>query len=348
MSTTTRSAQAAGSTGSTGGVGGLEGLEGTATAAGPAGPATAATDPPLVLAARGLTRTYHRGRSSFTAVKGIDLEVRSGEVFGLLGTNGAGKTSTLDVLEGLASPAAGSVTVFGLDPVKDRAAVRRRTGTMLQSGGLPRELTATETLTMWAGTCRRPRPVGEILEAVGLSGRAGVRAGSMSGGEQRRLDLACALIAGPDLLFLDEPTTGLDPESRRRVWDLLSALKADGVTMVLTTHYLEEAERLCDRIAIMHQGRIAREGSLAQLIATASAQIRFRLPSGSGLEPPGLPGSFVTRSEDLVSIATSHLQRDTRTILDWADRHGLELASFAAQPATLETVFLAVADHREN
>ncbi len=300
---------------------------------------------PPAIAAEGLTRVYGRGSRACTAVKGIDLHVAPGEVFGLLGTNGAGKTSTLEMLEGLVAPTRGSIEILGMDPVRDRGSIRRRTGIMLQSGGLPSQLTTLETLTMWAGTCTSPRPVQEVLSEVGMTHRADVRVGALSGGEQRRVDLACALLGGPDLLFLDEPTTGLDPESRRGVWELLGHLVSQGTTVVLTTHYLEEAERLCDRIALMHAGRIALQGTLPELVATASSTICLTLPDAAP-ELPALTDTVVVEGREggrrTVTISTDHLQRDTATVLAWARHHDLTLEGFAARPATLETVFMNV------
>lgn len=208
-----------------------------------------------VITATDLNRHYPSGRTSFVAVDNVSFHVERGEVFGLLGTNGAGKTSTLEILEGLAPADGGEVRVLGLDPVTDRQALRPQLGIMLQSGGLPAALTVAETMRMWAGTCSTLRDIDEVLVDVDLTHRADVKVGALSGGEQRRPDLACALVGDPRVIFLDEPTTGLDPESRRNVWGLLEGLKERGATMVLTTHYLEEAERLCDRIAIMHEGR---------------------------------------------------------------------------------------------
>ncbi len=293
-----------------------------------------------------------RNYGEFTAVDGVSLEVAHGEVYGLLGTNGAGKTSTLEILEGLAHPTAGKVRVLGLDPLAQRAQVRPHTGIMLQSGGLPQTLTVTETLTMWAGTCSTPLPVDAVLGDVDLQDRRDVKVGSLSGGEQRRLDLACALVGDPSALFLDEPTTGLDPESRRRVWELLQRLKDNGVTIVLTTHYLEEAERLCDRIAIMHRGRIELEGTIAQLANTVAAEIEFTLAADAP-PPPELPGTTTRRPSDRetggtrgtrVTIATTQLQNDTFAILHWAHEHNVTLGQFAARSASLEQVFHRVAN----
>lgn len=284
-----------------------------------------------------------RRYGDFTAVNGISLTVASGEVYGLLGTNGAGKTSALEVMEGLARPSDGQVRVLGHDPAADRAHVRPHTGIMLQNGGLPQALTVAETMAMWAGTCSAPLPIDDVLRRVQLNHRRDVKVGSLSGGEQRRLDLACALAGNPSLLFLDEPTTGLDPESRRRVWELLRELNSAGVAMVLTTHYLEEAEYLCDRIAIMHRGRIEIEGTRAQLTDTVPSEITFQLDQDVPALPE-IPGTATHRDGSRVTITTSHLQRDTLTVLRWANEHAIGLRDFAARPASLEKVFQRIAD----
>jgi ABC-2 type transport system ATP-binding protein len=194
------------------------------------------TSSPPVVRASGLRRRYGgTAAHGFEAVRGLDLTVRHGELFALLGTNGAGKTSTMELIEGLARPTGGTVTVLGHDPHRERAAIRPRIGIMLQEGGFPGDLTVAETLRTWAGTASRPRPVAEVLALVGLTGRAGVRVKQLSGGEKRRLDLAVALIGRPEVLFLDEPTTGLDPQARAAVWQLVRQLRADGTTVLLTT-----------------------------------------------------------------------------------------------------------------
>ncbi|MEV0947171.1 ABC transporter ATP-binding protein [Rhodococcus sp. NPDC049939] len=295
------------------------------------------------ITARGLRRIYGYGKDAYEAVKGIDLDVAEGEVFALLGTNGAGKTSTLDVLEGLASPEAGYVEVFGLDPRLDRRKVRPQIGIMLQSGGLPAELTVAETLEMWRSTCTNPTTADDVLALVNLTDRADVRVGSLSGGEQRRLDLACALLGQPRLLFLDEPTTGLDPESRRATWRLLADLKASGVTMVLTTHYLDEAEALADRIAIMHRGEIVRCGTLRGIVDEHPATIMFDHP---GLPLPPLLGASVD-AHARVTIATHTLQDHLSELLNWAHEHHVTLVGLEARAASLETVFLDIANSRD-
>ncbi|AHH21473.1 putative ABC transporter, ATP-binding protein [Nocardia nova SH22a] len=293
-----------------------------------------------VLVARGLRRVYGRGKTTFEAVRGVDLRVAEGEVFALLGTNGAGKTSTLDMLEGLVAPSGGGVEVFGLDPHRDRARVRPQVGMMLQSGGLPAELTVAETLAMWHGTCSDPADTESVLAQVDLSDRADVRVGSLSGGEQRRVDMACALLGRPRLLFLDEPTTGLDPETRRGAWQLLADLKSSGVTMVLTTHYLDEAEALADRIAIMHKGEIAQTGTLRELVDGYPSRIVFDHP---GLPLPPLRSARID-AQARVTVSTHDLQGHLSELLGWAREHGLRLGGLEARAASLESVFLDIAN----
>ena len=292
--------------------------------------------------ARALRRTYGRGDSAYEAVRGIDLDVEEGEVFALLGTNGAGKTSTLDLLEGLAAPNGGEVAVFGLDPRRDRRQVRPQVGTMLQSGGLPAELTVAETLRMWRGTCSRPTSVDAVVDATRLEHRSDVRVGQLSGGEQRRVDLACALLGQPRLLFLDEPTTGLDPESRHATWQLLADLNARGMTMVLTTHYLDEAQSLAHHVAIMHGGVIARRGTVAEIVAEYPATITFDNPGPAATALPGLTGAHHGDGSRL-TVATRNLQGDLLRLLEWAREHGVHLSGLEARHATLESVFLDLA-----
>ncbi|MDN5899864.1 MAG: ABC transporter ATP-binding protein [Brachybacterium sp.] len=295
-----------------------------------------------MLQADGLSRRYGRGKDSYLAVDGLDLTLRRGELVGLLGTNGAGKTSTLELLEGLARPTSGTVSVFGHDPYRERRAVRPRQGLMLQTGGFPADLTVLEALTMWSRTLSTPRPVLEVLAEVDLTDRAGTRISSLSGGEVRRLDLACAIAGDPELLFLDEPTTGLDPESRARAWELIASLKARGTTIVLTTHYLDEAETLADRLAIMHRGRIVREGTVADVVAGHAARIRATLPT----DAPALPvlrGEPVRSAQGRLELTTRSLNEDLHTLLGWARTAGIELADLDARSASLESVFLEIA-----
>ena len=299
-----------------------------------------------VIEVTGVRRTY-RGRSaqeSYEAVRGVELEVREGEVFALLGTNGAGKTSLLEILEGLAAPSAGRVRVLGHDPVAERARIRPRTGVVLQESAFPADVKVAEIAETWARTLSAPRPVVEVLEAVGLTHRAKVATSALSGGERRRLDLALAIMGSPELLFLDEPTTGLDPESRRTTWELVRGLVEQGTTVLLTTHYLEEAEQLADRIAVMHEGLVVREGTPAELVAGEPARIEFTLEQE--LRLPVLVGEHsAVRSRGIVrhSVVTRALEEDLRTLLAWAAEQGQSLGALDARSASLEQLFLDVA-----
>ncbi|MFJ7419590.1 ABC transporter ATP-binding protein [Streptomyces uncialis] len=287
----------------------------------------------------------------FEAVRGVTFSVGRGELFALLGTNGAGKTSTLELLEGLAPPASGQVSVLGHDPYRDRAAIRPRIGVMLQEGGFPSELTVRETLRMWAGCTSGARPVGEALDIVGLTRRGDVRVKQLSGGERRRLDLALALLGRPEVLFLDEPTTGLDAEGRRGTWDLVRELRDSGTTVLLTTHYLEEAEDLADRLAILHEGRIAAGGTVEDVVASQPSLISFQLPDGYFVgDLPPLAQLGVTGHETrdrTVKLRTHELQRAATGLLLWAERERLELRGLDVRSASLEEAFLRIARDAE-
>ncbi|GAB96048.1 ABC-2 type transport system ATP-binding protein [Kineosphaera limosa] len=302
-------------------------------------------DPGVPVRCRGLRRRYGRGSGAFEAVRGVDLHARAGEMFALLGTNGAGKTSTLEVLEGLARPSAGQVQVLGLDPYTQRRKVRPSIGIMLQEAGFASGTTVRQAGQLWAGTMAAPMPVDEALELVGLAHRRRVEVQNLSGGERRRLDLAMAVLGRPRVLFLDEPTTGLDPESRSATWSLLTQLLESGTCVVLTTHYLEEAERLADRIAIMHEGRIVRTGTLDEVVADEPAAIEFEIAPGSAAAElpalPDLPGARVARRGGRVRIETDLLQDTLARVLTWAD--GVELPRLQARAASLEQVFLRIA-----
>ncbi|NED34332.1 ABC transporter ATP-binding protein [Streptomyces sp. SID8499] len=291
-----------------------------------------------------LRRVYGGG---FEAVRGISFHVKHGEVFALLGTNGAGKTSTVELLEGLATPASGRVRVLGHDPFTERAAVRPRTGVMLQEGGFPSELTVAETARMWAGCVSGARPPRDVLALVGLERRTEVRVKQLSGGERRRLDLALALLGDPEVLFLDEPTTGLDAEGRRETWELVGALRDAGTTVLLTTHYLEEAEGLADRLAILHEGRIAAAGTPAEVTAAQPSRISFELPEGYFLgDLPPLAELGVCGHETagrVVRLRTRALQRTATELLLWARHAGVELNGLDARSASLEEAFLGIA-----
>ncbi|MEO3751507.1 ABC transporter ATP-binding protein [Streptomyces sp. B6B3] len=313
---------------------------------------TSARATETVIEAAGLRRRYGpAGPGGFDAVRGMNFTVRRGEVFGLLGTNGAGKTSTVELLEGLAAPSDGRVRVLGHDPFRERAAVRPRIGIMLQEGGFPAELTALETARMWAGSRAATADdtagaAGEALDLVGLTERAGVRVKQLSGGERRRLDLAMALLGRPELLFLDEPTTGLDPQARSTTWRLVRELRDAGTTVVLTTHYLEEAEALADRLAIMRAGRVVVAGTPEEVMAEQPSRIRFTLSDPSLAER--LPASIVAEAASTayggrVEVRTRALQRDLTELLLWARERDVVLDGLDARAATLEEVFLRIA-----
>jgi ABC-2 type transport system ATP-binding protein len=297
-----------------------------------------------------LSRRYG-GPRGFTAVRGVSFQVERGELFALLGTNGAGKTSIMELVEGLARPNGGRVRVLGHDPFTERAAVRPRVGVMLQEGGFPADLTVAETAGMWAGTLSAPRPVGEVLALTGLAQRATVRVQQLSGGERRRLDLALALLGRPQVLFLDEPTTGLDPQSRGTTWELVRELLRDGTTVLLTTHYLHEAQELADRIAIMRAGRIVAAGSPAELTADYPARISFVLPDGIGSDQlpalsharPGVPSGTAA-----VTVETDSLQESLAELLGWAAERHVTLGHLNARSASLEEAFLAIAGDVES
>jgi ABC-2 type transport system ATP-binding protein len=297
----------------------------------------------LAVEAHGLTFRY----GSFTAVDAVDLAVPAGGVFALLGTNGAGKTTTLEVLQGYRRAAAGEVRVLGLDPVRDRATLKRRTGVMLQEAGFIAELTVGETLALWASLSSRHDDVDDLLEQVELSHRRDVAVESLSGGERRRLDVAVAVWGRPELVVLDEPTTGLDPESRRRLWRLVTDLRDAGTTIVLTTHYLEEAEALADGLAIMHRGRVAVAGTLEQVLRSRPARLQARVPADHLDALPDLAGELdVTLAPDgrcaELRVRTTELQSSMTDLLLWARARGLDLDDLRATPASLEDVFHAV------
>ncbi|WP_277211090.1 ABC transporter ATP-binding protein [Isoptericola croceus] len=301
-----------------------------------------------IVSVRGARRRYGR----FEAVRGVDLDVRRGELLALLGTNGAGKTSLVELVEGLAPADAGQVRVLGHDPYRERARVVGGLGVMLQEAGFSPDLTTAETMRMWAGTLARPRPVEDVLDDLNLTARADVRVGSLSGGERRRLDLALAILGSPELLVMDEPTTGLDPESRRAVWRLVRGLLEDGVTVLLTTHYLQEAEELADRIAIMRAGRVVRQGTVAETVAAEPARIEFVPHDGAGARLlltaadlpslPGLVGAAVDRGR--VRLQSTTLQQDLEAVLNWARERGMRLEELEARSASLEQAFLSLAE----
>jgi ABC-2 type transport system ATP-binding protein len=274
------------------------------------------------------------------AVDGVSFAVERGEVFALLGANGAGKTTTVETLEGHQTPFGGRVRVLRHDPLRERRAVRPRIGIMLQSGGFAGELTVRETAELWAALGSRRGDVDADLERLDLAGKRDVAVDQLSGGEQRRLEVALAIHGRPELLLLDEPTTGLDPESRRRTWEVVSELVHTGTTVLLTTHYLDEAEALADRVAIMREGRIAVHGTLGEVAAGVPSRISFQAPATP--LPPELAASRVPGRIGEVVLETRSLQSDLGRLLAWADGERVTLERLHARGGTLEDVFMEV------
>jgi ABC-2 type transport system ATP-binding protein len=275
---------------------------------------------------------------------GVDFEVRAGEVFCLLGPNGAGKTTTVEILEGFRRRTGGTVRVLGMDPAAQSAAVRARIGIVLQECGFPRQAKVAELIRMWRGYYPKPRPLAELLSVVELTGEANHQVRRLSGGQRRRLDLALALAGDPDLIFLDEPTTGFDPESRHRCWAAIENLRALGKSIVLTTHYPDEAERLADRVAILQAGRIQVAGPVRQVARQAGilTTIRFRFPERChGGSPP--PPSCVDLTVDagVAVCRTDNAALALRELLAWAAAGDLgDLEDLAVVAPTLEDAYL--------
>ena len=274
---------------------------------------------------------------------GLDFSVAQGEVFALLGPNGAGKTTTVEILEGYRQRNGGEVRVLGVDHADADREWRGRIGLVLQECRLTPELTVREAVELYAGYYATPRDVAATVGLVGLAGKSDVRTSKLSGGQQRRLDVALALVGDPDLLFLDEPTTGFDPSARRQAWDVIGNLRELGKTVFLTTHYMDEAQALADRAAIIVDGRIVAEGKPDELGGRGGAQavISFRLPDGSAateLPPPfdGAPRPL----DGLVSLASGDPLSDLRTLIDWAQSRSLALPSLEVRRPSLEDVYL--------
>ncbi|MEU1304522.1 ABC transporter ATP-binding protein [Streptomyces shenzhenensis] len=272
----------------------------------------------------------------FHAVKDLSFQVRRGEFYALLGTNGAGKTSALEVVAGHRPAASGTVRVLGRSP-QDRGAVRPRMGIMLQESGFSPDLTVKESVRLIGTLTRRHDDADRVLGVAGLSRRAGTKVSQLSGGEKRRLDFATAVYGGPELLILDEPTTGLDVQSRDALWTAVDRLRDEGSTVVLTTHYLEEAQQRADRIGLMHQGTFHREGTVVELTQTLPSVISFALPAGAP-EPP-MAG---VRVDGAFRIETFSLQEDLYRLLGWAHDAGTDLRELQAGPTRLDDVFRAI------
>jgi len=292
----------------------------------------------VAIRVRGLRKRYR----DIEAVRGIDLTIRAGEIFAFLGPNGAGKTTTVELLEGYRRRDGGDVDVLGSDPGRPAPGWRARIGVVLQESEPEAELTVQECLDLYAGYYPRPRPVGETLELVGLVGKRNARCGQLSGGQRRRLDVALALIGDPELIFLDEPTTGFDPAARQSTWAVVAGLRSLGKTIFLTTHYMEEAERLADRIAVIAAGQIV--GTAASLGGrdAQSSIISFTLPPG--ISPADLPSAALAAAEGgqdrKVELHTASPLPLLGTLAAWAQARGTDLPDLQVSRPTLEDVYL--------
>jgi ABC-2 type transport system ATP-binding protein len=300
------------------------------------------------LAVRALYKRY----GDVVAVDGLDLEVRPGECFGLLGPNGAGKTTTIEICEGLLAPDSGEVEVLGRRWSTQERELRHLLGIQLQETQLAEKLTVRETVRLFRSFYRRGREPSDVIALVQLEEKARSRVGALSGGQKQRLALACALVGDPQLLFLDEPTTGLDPQARRQLWELIGELRAGGRTIVLTTHYMEEAERLCDRVAIVDHGRAIAEGTPRELVQSLGADhvVEFALGDGVVLAPEVLAGvqgvQGVRRDQDTWALTVAELHLAVPAILAELDRRGATLAELRTHSATLDDVFVSLTGRR--
>lgn len=310
-----------------------------------------AASAPLALEVIGLRKSY----GDVVAVNGLDLRVPTGQCFGLLGPNGAGKTTTIEICEGLNTPDSGTVRVLGRTWDDDPASLRAQLGIQLQETQLAEKLTVTETLQLFRSFYDHGRTIDEVIDLVQLGEKRTARVGGLSGGQKQRLALACALVGNPALLFLDEPTTGLDPQSRRQLWTLVEGLKADGRTIVLTTHYMDEAERLCDMIAIVDHGQVIALGTPRQLIASLGAEHVIRL--STGVEGHDAGGAHPIALDQLLALPDVRGGRETETgyelrvgsvqqvlppLLALAESQRVTWSELSTHSATLEDVFVSM------
>jgi ABC-2 type transport system ATP-binding protein len=298
-------------------------------------------DESAIIEVAGLTKSYGHVR----AVRGVDLKIARGEVFAMLGPNGAGKTSTVEILEGYRHRDGGEVRVLGLDPGKQARLLKQQIGIVLQSTGVEQYLTVAETIVMYSGYYPHPRPVDEVIELVGLTAKRNVRVVKLSGGQQRRLDVAIALAGDPEVLFLDEPTTGFDPSARHEAWDVVKNLAALGKTVLLTTHYMDEAQNLADRVAVISEGLIVAEGTPATLAGrdSARATVTFTLPEG--VMPPADLGARRSAG-GAMEFAPDDLTVALHRLTGWALDSSISLDSLRVLRPSLEDVYLQLTSPR--
>ncbi len=306
---------------------------------------------PAAIQCRDLRKTYD---GKIEAVRGLNLEIQQGECFGLLGPNGAGKTTTIEILEGLSEPTSGEVSILGHSWREDEREMREWLGISLQETRLSEKLTVRETIELFASFYREPRSSEEVLEQLQLTEKADSWVGKLSGGQRQRLAVATALVCNPKILFLDEPTTGLDPQSRRQLWDIIRAFQRDGGTVLLTTHYMDEAERLCDRLAVVDHGQIIAEGSPADLIERLGGHhvVEFSVSGSDGASSGpangsanevwrGLPSVESVREDDgLVALNVKQPHLTIPALLEAIDRQGTQLQHLSTRQASLEDVFV--------
>jgi ABC-2 type transport system ATP-binding protein len=302
------------------------------------------TTQPLALSIHGLRKAY----GDVVAVDGIDIDVRPQECFGLLGPNGAGKTTTIEICEGLIEHDSGTVEVLGRHWATDAAALRQRIGISLQETQLSEKLSVTETLNLFRSFYDHPQSVDEVLSVVQLDEKRNARVSALSGGQKQRLAVACALIGDPELLFLDEPTTGLDPQSRRQMWDVIDRFRNSGRSVVLTTHYMDEAERLCDRIAIIDHGKVIARGTPKELIASLGVEhvVEFSADGDASFALDELKTLDGVRDARLdagtYSLQASELHRAVPALLSYLAARGAPLTELRTHSATLEDVFVSL------
>ena len=305
----------------------------------------ATTPATTALRVANLRKTY----KDVVAVDGIELHVHAGECFGLLGPNGAGKTTTIEICEGLTEPDSGDVEVLGLRWASDAQALRQRLGIQLQETQLADKLTVSETVRLFRSFFHRGPAPEDVIALVQLEEKRAARVSDLSGGQKQRLALACALVGDPDLLFLDEPTTGLDPQARRQLWDLIEEFKQAGRTILLTTHYMDEAERLCDQLAIMDHGKVIARGTPGELIASIGADHLVELSTSDGSRAVDLTAlrqvesvRDVRAENGSIRIQTTELHRAVPALLEELRRQGIPLSELSTHSATLEDVFVSL------